>query len=159
MVEGVVTLVLTEQEQTVVVAALRLMRPLVSEESKDRLNHLVERVESAHVTQRRAVADSAQSAAKGVRRNDGDTSWESALLAVRESSRAVYESIYWALRADGPMTDDELRASLAARGSNLVKESVTKRRGDLKERFWVRDTGLRRPGITGRPMIVWEAVA
>lgn len=94
-----------------------------------------------------------------VRRHDPGTSWEAATMQSPEKSQRLYRAIYRLLMALGPMTDDELRESMDARGFEYsAAESVTKRRGELRDAGWVIATDERRRSQDGGTMIVWAAV-
>lgn len=94
-----------------------------------------------------------------VRRHDPGTSWEAATLQSPEKSQRLYLAIYRLLVAIGPMTDDEIRTAMDHRGFDYsAAESVTKRRGELRDAGWVVATDVRRRSQDGGTMIVWEAV-
>ena len=94
-----------------------------------------------------------------VRRNDPGTSWEAATQHSPGRSKRLYEAIYRLLSRIGPMTDDELRKQMTRRGFEFhAAESVTKRRGELRDAGWVRATEQRRKSDDGGMMTVWEAV-
>ena len=94
-----------------------------------------------------------------VRPHDPQTSWLAATDQSPERSQRLYRAIYLLLTKVGPMTDDELRQEMDRRGFNYhAAESVTKRRGELRDAGWVRATDLRRKSQDGGTMIVWEAV-
>lgn len=151
---------MTDLKKTEVVTALRavLLGPDMTAALAVVIASIVEGDYDVPVPDRAQVGESSRGTQTRVRFNDPDTSFDSALLDTSEKQRWKFEAIYNTLMKHGPCTDDELRAHLAEDGYVIVKESVTKRRGDLKVKRWVRDTGLRRPGNTTRPMIVWEAL-
>lgn len=95
-----------------------------------------------------------------VRRRSPNTSWEAAYAQTPEKSQRLYRAIYYALTKFGPMTDDELRMKLSdvIRTYGYAPEGVTMRRGELVKADWVRATEERRPGDSGSPMTVWEAL-
>lgn len=114
-------------------------------------------VATPSVTQRRAGENRVATKVK-VRRNDPGTSWQAAMSQGHGDSVRLRKAIYLILTHLGPLTDDELRAELTARGIQHSGTGVTKRRGELKEAGWVRSTDARRSSQYGANMIVWEAV-
>jgi hypothetical protein len=88
------------------------------------------------------------------------TSWMAARQQNKTSTGALYQAIMLTLEKAGPSTDDELRARMASfldkRGYS--PESVTMRRGELRDAGWVMDAGERRPGDSGSLMTVWARV-
>lgn len=95
-----------------------------------------------------------------VRRRSPDTSWEAAYAQTPEKSQRLYRAIYYALSRFGPLNDDELRVKLRPiiNSYGYAPEGVTMRRGELVKADWVRATDERRPGDSGSPMTVWEAI-
>jgi hypothetical protein len=96
-----------------------------------------------------------------VRRRAPGTSFEAALSQTPEKSQRLYAAIMLVLsKKPQGCTDDELRGYMAKflEKYGLAPESVTMRRGELRDAGWVRDTGTKRPSDLGASMIVWEAV-
>lgn len=85
------------------------------------------------------------------RHSDPDTSWEAA-----QSVRNIRESqaeILTLFRSHGPMTDEEARERYSGRQS---LSGFRTRRSELAHQGLIRPVG-KKPGRTGRRMIVWEA--
>lgn len=94
-----------------------------------------------------------------VRRNAPGTSFDAAVSISRNRSLELFLAIHDSLTIHGPQTDDQLRAHLSAWGILFEKTSVTKRRKELVDAGWVRDSCTRRKSDRGTTtMIVWEAV-
>lgn len=87
------------------------------------------------------------------------TSWEAAREQNLTKATPLYSAIMLVLgdRGPGPSTDDELRKALTSflERKGYSPESVTMRRGELRDAGWIIDSGERRPGDSGSPMTVW----
>ena len=86
----------------------------------------------------------------GKARRDHPATSKAAALAVAPKAgtqrRRVLEAI-----ASHPATDEELQARLAMSGN-----TERPRRVELVEGGWIRDSGARRPSMSGQESIVWE---
>lgn len=85
------------------------------------------------------------------RNTDPETSWEAArsVRDIRESQAEILALF----RSHGPMTDEEARERYHGRQS---LSGFRTRRKELTDKGFIREVG-RKPGRTGRRMIVWEA--
>lgn len=94
------------------------------------------------------------------RTTDPNTSKVAASMQSSDKSGRLYRAIIAALGRFGPLTDDELRIKLKPflDAHNYAQESVTKRRGELRDSGIVRDSGETRKSDVGAPMKVWELV-
>lgn len=87
------------------------------------------------------------------RRTDPDTSVQAAERASKRAPR--HRELAWKTLLAHPegLTDFEL-----AELTGLAQTSVGKRRGELRDKGFVVDTGKRRPSPSGSPSIVWAVV-
>jgi hypothetical protein len=88
------------------------------------------------------------------RRTDPDTSWEAArsIDRIRESQAAILG----VLRAIEPATDEMLLDAVRSASIRMSPSGVRTRRHELVDLGFVRDTGNRVRGATGRRMILWR---
>jgi len=86
------------------------------------------------------------------RRRDPGTS-HAAARSMRSDASALMEQIHADLKLRGPSTQSELAARLALR-----PDQVWRRVSDLKNRERIADTGITRPGDSGRHQTVWSAI-
>lgn len=86
------------------------------------------------------------------------TSWEAAREQNQTKAAPLYDAIMLVLQRR-TATDDELRHVLASflERKGYSPESVTMRRGELRDAGWVTDSGTKRPGDSGSDMTVWAA--
>lgn len=90
------------------------------------------------------------------RATDPGTSWEAAKSV--KKVRTTQLRILAALRAMGPMTDEEIAAALAKHHWAVSPSGARTRRAELVDMGLVADSGQRRRLSTGRRGIVWAAV-
>lgn len=93
-----------------------------------------------------------------VRRKDPSTSWAAATSQVPAATQLIYKAIVLILTKKGPQTDEEIERVLTYNKIPHSESGARTRRSELVEAGWVRDSGQKRPGKNGNPMIVWEAV-
>lgn len=88
------------------------------------------------------------------RRTDPDTSWEAAksVRDIRETQQAVLA----ALRAHGPMTDEEIAERIRSERKQSPSGLRT-RRSELVDLHMVTYAGYKRPTKSGRKSRVWKA--
>ena len=105
---------------------------------------------SAHV---RHGADAALSSARAT---DPDTAHDAALTAANADHRAVYAAILAALHEHGPLTDYHLSLHVARRtGAPILRTSVGKRRGELRDMGLICNSGHRAKTDTNTTAIRW----
>jgi hypothetical protein len=63
-----------------------------------------------------------------------------------------------AFRFYGSMTDEELLDNLAKLELDLTPSGARSRRAELVKKGAIKDSGQRKPGVTGNMMTVWEVV-
>lgn len=82
------------------------------------------------------------------RNSDPDTSHEAAESIEQTRMESM---VYHALVMMGPATSSEIAASM-----NLARDSVSPRMAVLVDKHMVVNTGIKRPGPSGRRQIVWD---
>lgn len=107
----------------------------------------------------RGYFDSARSAPKPhskVSPRAPGTSWAAAKAQNKTKAAPLYEAIMMVLERKA-CTDDELRAVMSSflERHGYSPESVTMRRGELRDAGWVIDSGQKRAGDSGSDMTVW----
>lgn len=90
------------------------------------------------------------------RNSDPDTSWAAAASFTPERLTAMQGDVLAFFRQRGPhgATDAELEAALGYRYPGF--STLRKRRSELKQAGWLRDSGQRRKNAGGSSMILWE---
>lgn len=91
-----------------------------------------------------------------VRRRDPDTSLEAAMDQSPEKSQKLYRFIMDALTNEGGLTDEELVNMARTYDVPVTPSGLRSRRSELREAWWVQDSGVRRLTEAGKNSIVWE---
>lgn len=86
----------------------------------------------------------------GKARRDGAPTSKAAALAVAPRTGTQRRRVLDAI-ATRPSTDEEIQAALRMSGN-----TERPRRVELVEGGWIRDSGARRPSLSGQESIVWE---
>jgi hypothetical protein len=129
-------------------------------EPAERYSHMAEGLQRVQSAIERGYFDRARSTPKPhskVAQRAPGTSWAAARAQNPAKAAPLYDGIMLVLERK-PCTDDELRLLMASflERKGYSPESVTMRRGELRDAGWVIDTGERRPGDSGSPMTVWS---
>ncbi len=90
------------------------------------------------------------------RNTDPDTSHQAAASVATDTVTRTQALILEALRAHGPLTDEQLCQRIAqVERKYLAVSGIRTRRSELVKAGRVIDTGDRQPMLSGRPAIVW----
>jgi hypothetical protein len=91
------------------------------------------------------------------RRSDPDTSHASAAAFTEDRLTQIQRDVLDFFRSHGRATDEDIEDALSSK--HPAFSTLRKRRTDLVQRGFLRDTGERRLNRNNRKMIVWEIAA